>query len=72
MKRTEAFLTEAIKELGKELRILQLHCKHPLYSLSIYPHAKRAYKKCLTCGVSETIETNSGKFIKELERIPRA
>ena len=67
--RTEKELTEAIRELEKELRVLQLECKCPLYSLSIYPHQGRAYKKCLTCGVSQTIEVNSGKFIEELERL---
>ena len=63
--RTEVIIQKEIDTLQKELRLLKEGCECLLFSLSIYPHAKKAYRKCLTCGLSITMDTGGEEFRHE-------
>jgi len=63
--RTEIIIQAEIAVLEKELRLLKEGCEHKLFSLSIYPHAKKAYRKCLTCGLNKTMDTEGEEFKHE-------
>ena len=69
--RTELIIQNEIDALQKELRLLKEGCEHRLNSLSIYAHAKKAYKKCLTCGFSITMDIEGEEFRHEWRELSK-
>jgi hypothetical protein len=65
--RTEIIIQKEIDVLAKELRLLKEGCECRLFSLYIFPHQKRATKKCLTCSKSVTMNTEGEEFRHEWE-----
>jgi hypothetical protein len=62
-------IRKQISNLEKELAKLTTTCKHPLNSLTIWPHQGTAYKKCLACGRSIKFEVGGKGFWDEIDKL---